>query len=269
VQVLAIIGSPRKGHSYRLTQQIERRLAENAGVRFEYVFLSQMNLEPCRGCYVCQSRGEQYCPLKDERGDLVQRMQQADGVIFVSPVYTGNVSALMKNLMDRLAYIAHRPAFLGKPAMLVATASSDTKDTLKALSWFRYTGFEIVSKLGVPAWPSPRRDWRRGQAFDRKFDRAVKRFENALSRRRVSLSLAKVIQFYAMKATAATDPAFFLADYDYHKTFDRLDVKVSGWKKVLGRLFYWIASKWLDSRLSPVKTRTDSLGATPRGSTRA
>ena len=147
MQVLAIIGSPRKGHSCHLTQQIEQRLTKNADVRFEYVFLSQVNLEPCRGCYVCQSRGEQYCPIKDERGDLVQRMQQADGVIFVSPTYTGNVSSLMKNLMDRLAYTAHRPAFLGKPAMLVATASSYTRDTLKALSWFGYTGFDIVSKL--------------------------------------------------------------------------------------------------------------------------
>jgi multimeric flavodoxin WrbA len=36
-------------------------------------------------------------------------MQEADGVIFASPGYTANVSGLMKNLMDRLAYTAHRP----------------------------------------------------------------------------------------------------------------------------------------------------------------
>jgi multimeric flavodoxin WrbA len=52
VQVLAIVGSRRKGHSYRLTQQIERRLTQDFDVRFEYVFLSQMNLQACRGCYV-------------------------------------------------------------------------------------------------------------------------------------------------------------------------------------------------------------------------
>ena len=115
MQVLIIIGSPRKGHSYRLTQQIERRLAHNADLRFEYVFLSQVNLQPCRGCYVCQSRGEQYCPIKDERGDLVKKMQQADGVIFVSPVYTGNVSGLMKNFMDRIAY-TRAPACLSRQA---------------------------------------------------------------------------------------------------------------------------------------------------------
>ena len=259
MQVLAIIGSPRKGHSYRVTQQIERRLTQNPGVRFEYVFLSQVNLQACRGCYACQCRGEQYCPLRDERGDLVQRMQQADGVIFVSPVYTGNVSGLMKSLMDRLAYTAHRPAFLGKPAMLVATASSYTRDTLKALAWFGYTGFEIVSQLGVPVWPSPHRGWQGGEAVDRKLEKAVRRFEKALSRRPVSLSLRKVLQFYVMKATAATDPTFFRADDEYHKALDQLPLPVSWWKKVLGRFVYWTAFKWLDSRLAPNKKGTDLL----------
>jgi multimeric flavodoxin WrbA len=257
VQVLTIIGSPRKGHSYRVAQQIERWLTQNPDVRFEYVFLSQVNLQACRGCYVCQSRGEQYCPCKDERTDLVHKMQQADGVIFVSPAYTDNVSALMKNLMDRLAYTAHRPAFLGKPAMLVATASSFTGNTLKALGWFGYTGFEIVSKLGVPVWPSPRRGWQGGKAVDRKLEKAVRRFENALSRRPASLSLRNVLQLYVMKATPATDPRFFQADYEYYQALDQLDLAVSGWKKLLGRLVYRIAFTWMDRCLAPIKKGRD------------
>ncbi len=257
MQVLAIIGSPRKGHSYRVTQEIERRLTLNSNLRFEYVFLSQINLQACHGCYVCQSQGEQYCPLKDDRTDLVMRMQQADGVIFVSPAYAGNVSGLMKNLMDRLAYAAHRPVFLGKPAMLVATASSYTKDTLKALAWFGYTGFEIVAKLGLPVWPSPSRAWQGGKAVDRKIEKAVRRFEEALSRRPVSLSLKKVVYFYLMKASAATDPMFFRADYDYYKSIGQLKFEVSGWKRALGSVCYRIAVKWLDSRLVPVKKGKD------------
>jgi multimeric flavodoxin WrbA len=261
VQVLAIIGSPRKGHSFRVTQQIERRLKRNGDLGFEYVFLSDVNLQGCRGCYVCQSRGEQYCPLNDERAQLVKRMQQADGVIFVSPVYTGNVSALMKNLMERLAYTAHRPAFLGKPAMLVATASTGTKDTVKALAWFGYTGFNIVSKLGLPVWPSPRRGW---ETSDGKLEKAVRRFEKALSSQPRSLSLAKVVQFYVMKATADTDPVFFQADYDYHKAIDQLNFKVSGWKKVLGQLCYWITLKWLDSRLWPIRKADSAASRKPK-----
>jgi NAD(P)H-dependent FMN reductase len=246
MRVLAIIGSPRKGHSYRATQEIERRLTRNPDILFEYMFLSQVNLQPCHGCYVCQSAGEQYCPLKDERASLVQKMTEADGVIFVSPVYTGNVSGLMKNLMDRLAFTAHRPAFLGKPAMLLATASSSTRNTLEALAWFRYTGFEIVSKLGLPVWPSPRRQWLRGPSLERKIEKAVRRFEKALYRPPAPLSLGKVFQLYTMKASAATDPAFFRADSDYYKKIDQLTAGVPWWKKLLGRLYFHLATRWLD-----------------------
>jgi multimeric flavodoxin WrbA len=254
MQVLAIIGSPRKGHSYRVVQQIEQRLTQNPNLRFEYVFLSELNLQACSGCYVCQSRGEQYCPLKDDRADLVRKMQEADGVIFVSPAYTANVTGLMKNMMDRIAYTAHRPAFLGKPAMLVATASSFTGDTLKALSWFGYTGFEIVSRLGVPVWPSPRVDWQGGKPAERRIEKAVKRFESALSRHPASLSLTKVLQLYVMKATPATDPKFFRADREY---FESLGLAVSGWKKLLGRVVYWLASTWMNRHLANIDRETD------------
>ncbi len=252
MKVLAIIGSPHKGHSYQVVQQIERRLTQNEAIQFEYIFLNQVNLQPCRGCYVCQSRGEQYCPLKDDRATLVQKMKEADGVIFVSPVYTSNVSGLMKNFLDRIAYTAHRPAFLGKPGMLVATGSLETKDTLKALAWFSHAGFMIVSKLGVPVWPSPHLGWAGTSAVDERIERAVRRFENSLAHRPVSLSLGKVLNFYIMKATIMNDPTFFAADDDYHKDIDQLNLRVSGWKKRIGQVYYWLAMKWLSMHLLPL-----------------
>ena len=47
MKILAIIGSPRKGHTFHVVQQIERRLIQNPEVQFEYVFLGQVNLQPC------------------------------------------------------------------------------------------------------------------------------------------------------------------------------------------------------------------------------
>ncbi len=253
MKVLAIIGSPRKGHTYHIVQQIERWLAQDAEMQFEYVFLSQVNLEPCRGCYICQSKGELYCPIKDDLPALVQKMKEADGVIFASPSYTANVPALVKNLMDRMAYTAHRPAFLGKPAMLVVTASSGTADTLKALNWFRYTGFEIVTKLGIPVWPSPRVNWTGEEATNQKIEKSAARFEHALAHPSASLSLEKVLQFYLMKTTAVTNPKFFAADYEYHQ---ELPMPASWWKKALGQVVYRVVVTWMASHIAPVKKET-------------
>ncbi len=50
-KVLAILGSPRKGNSYRVTQQVEAALRKRGEVAFDYLWLRDVNLRPCRGCY--------------------------------------------------------------------------------------------------------------------------------------------------------------------------------------------------------------------------
>lgn len=78
VKVLAIIGSPRKGNSYRITQQVENHLksysvTDSSGkvdLEFDYLFLKETNLKMCEGCSSYISRGKEKCPLKDSRAEI-------------------------------------------------------------------------------------------------------------------------------------------------------------------------------------------------------
>ncbi len=256
MQIVAVMGTPRKGNSYKVTQQIERLLTRKADVHLEYVFLGQIPLQACRGCYLCMAKGEQYCPLHDERDALVEKMQKADGVIFVSPVYASNVTGLMKNLMDRLAYNAHRPAFLGKPAMLVTTsAGPGTENTLKALSWFAYAGFEIAARVGLVVSRSPRYTFMQRKSAERQIEKAVRLFAKALTRGPVAPPLWRILQFHGVKANAMLDPDFYLADYQYYrdKAHYYVDGELSWWKRSLGRLYSWGAGKWMKNHFLPVR----------------
>ena len=102
MKVLAIIGSPKKGNSYRITQQVENLLksysrSENIGkvdLEFDYLFLKETNLEMCTGCFACIPYGEDKCPLKDSRDDIEKRILASDGIILVSPVYSMNVTSV-------------------------------------------------------------------------------------------------------------------------------------------------------------------------------
>nr|WP_292376791.1 NAD(P)H-dependent oxidoreductase [Methanosarcina sp. UBA411] len=67
------------------------------------------------------TEGKDHCPLKDESSVLEQKMHAADGVIFATPVYVMNVSALMKTFIDHFSYIYHRPRFFDKKALLLST----------------------------------------------------------------------------------------------------------------------------------------------------
>jgi len=59
-------------------------------------------------------RGEEYCPLKDDRDVLIEKMTASDGVVLASPNYSFQVSALMKVFLDRLGFAFHRPRFFGR-----------------------------------------------------------------------------------------------------------------------------------------------------------
>ena len=240
MKVLAIIGSPRKGHTFALVQRLAELLRERGDVDVELVMLRDLDQKSCRGCYACQSRGEHRCPIDDGVDALVERMKTADGVMLASPTYTSNVSGLMKGFMDRLAWAAHRPPFLGKPAMLVTTASSFTGGALRALSWFGYTGFDVVAKVGWSVWPSPRRQWKRSAGDERKLRRAVTRLWDALHGPPAPLSLAHVLQLSVATVTPATDPEFFAADAAFHREVGARLREAPWWKCALGGFAAWL-----------------------------
>ncbi|MEK5028556.1 flavodoxin family protein [Paenibacillus sp. FSL M7-1046] len=113
-KVTAFIGNHQKHSTYKAVCEFERNLKAYGNIEFEIVFLKDYQLEYCRGCKVCFDKGEEYCPLHDDRDILMEKMIQSDGVIFATPNYAFHVSAPMKNLLDRLAFTFHRPRFFGK-----------------------------------------------------------------------------------------------------------------------------------------------------------
>ena len=52
--------------------------------------------------------------MKDDRDALIEKMMASDGVVFASPNYSFQVSAMIKTFLDRLGFVFHRPCFFGK-----------------------------------------------------------------------------------------------------------------------------------------------------------
>jgi len=97
MKLLAICGSPRKGNSYKALKEIGDAYSH---VDYEILHLNDLNFSLCKGCYSCVVKGEEKCPIKDERDMILEKMMEADGVIFASPVFSHMVSAMMKNFFD-------------------------------------------------------------------------------------------------------------------------------------------------------------------------
>ncbi len=53
----------------------------------------------CLGCFACQKTGK--CVIKDDMNEIVPKMEQADVLVFATPIYYYEMSGQMKTLLDR------------------------------------------------------------------------------------------------------------------------------------------------------------------------
>jgi len=113
-KITAFVGTARKKHTYYAVQQFLNSVASHGDVEHEIIALGDYRVETCRGCKTCFIKGESFCPLKDDRDVLIEKMMTSDGVIFASPNYSFQVTAIMKTFLDRLGFVFHRPRFFGK-----------------------------------------------------------------------------------------------------------------------------------------------------------
>lgn len=99
--VLVISTSFRKGSNSDLLANEFVRGAREAGHTVEKISLEGKTLQFCRGCLACQSRRDGHCVMNDDADAIVERMRQADVLVFATPIYYYGMSGQMKTLLDR------------------------------------------------------------------------------------------------------------------------------------------------------------------------
>ncbi len=229
VKVLAIMGSPRsKGNTYKVTKMVEEQMKLLGDVEFEYLFLRVTNLKLCLGCRACMEKGEEFCPLKDDRAAIEKKMLDADGVIFASPTYVGNVSGLMKNFIDRFAYVCHRPRFFKKAMILTTSGGGGAGFMLMAFAIPPGTwGFNVANKLGVVTHEHPeeyslaeRKSM--DDSMNKKVNKAAKAFYGALQATRPHAGIFSMAMFlYTKPYYQKREPTS--VDYQYWKAHGWLE----------------------------------------------
>lgn len=129
MKLLAVLGSRNPDGQ---TARACRALAEGAaarGAEVESVFLPTMTVERCRQCDergwgLCSREGR--CVIEDDFAAVVDKMRQADAVVFATPVYFSDLSESLKTLLDRLRRVRHvdtaKEGIEGKPAIGICVA---------------------------------------------------------------------------------------------------------------------------------------------------
>ena len=248
-KIIALVGSQRKKGTYDAVLKFGEYLKSYGGIEFETIFLHDYNLEFCTGCKLCFDKGEEYCPLKDDRDILIEKISRSDGVVFASPNYAFHVSARMKNLFDRLAFIFHRPRFWGKACTAIVTQGvfGGNKIVKYLSSMSENLGF-YVSRGCVLQTLEPTTEAMRGKN-DRKIKKAAAAFYKALMNGTPSPSLFRLMMFRMTRTMICRLQSGEYRDYCYFKEIGWFEsdyyypASLGLFKKAMGRFFDFIGRR--------------------------
>ncbi len=150
MKILGLVGSPRKNSNTDLlvTAVLDGAKTNKHGI--EKIYLYSVDIDPCVDCRVCKKEKLQ-CALKDGMQMLYPKLEEADVVVFGTPLYWYGPSAKMKLLMDRLRpYIASKK-LKGKKAVLVIPSEEGADACNFAVGMFnlstKYLEMDLVSVL--------------------------------------------------------------------------------------------------------------------------
>jgi len=129
--------------------------AKDAGAEVEIIELADMQITPCTACESCSLDGR--CVFADDFPAAYDRMQDADGLVFASPVYVDNVSGQMKVFIDRLADAMHYQNFSGRYGCSIATTEISGGDAVVGYLnlALNYLGVTTVGGMSVALGDDP------------------------------------------------------------------------------------------------------------------
>ena len=93
-------GRPNGNSSIILNELL--RPAREQGFETETLNLSALNLKHCTGCFGCNN-AELKCIIKDDLELVKDKINEADGIVLVSPCYALGAASVVKTVLDRLA----------------------------------------------------------------------------------------------------------------------------------------------------------------------
>ncbi|MBI4295810.1 MAG: flavodoxin family protein [Chloroflexi bacterium] len=123
MKVLGICCSGRLHANTEILLQEALDSAQQNGAEVELVTLAGKHIIPCDGCWTCHEL-DRGCHVKDDIRDILEKMTEADGIIFGTPVYARSVTGQAKILLDRCTSLRRngRSLLRGKVGAVVVTA---------------------------------------------------------------------------------------------------------------------------------------------------
>ena len=126
--VLVITGSPRKNGNSDLLANAFIEGAKEAGNEVTLFEAGRMKINGCVACETCFTKGTA-CSFNDDFNKLAPKLENADIIVFCTPLYWFTFPAQIKSAIDRMYSFSHTKKKLKiKESILMVCAGTDDAD---------------------------------------------------------------------------------------------------------------------------------------------
>ena len=152
MKILGLSCSPRKEGNTMFLLNEALQSAKKEGAEVELWSVAGKDIKPCDACGGCNKTGE--CTIKDDMQDLYNKLLEADGIIFGTPIYFYNMTAQAKSVMDRTIALNRPERSLANKVggAVVVAGSLGIADALKDLYFYMVTR-QIIPANYIAAYP--------------------------------------------------------------------------------------------------------------------
>lgn len=131
-KVLIISTSLRGVSNSHLLAEAFARGTRDAGNDVELLTLHGKEIKFCLGCLSCQKTGK--CVIKDDIAPIVEKMHDADVLVFATPIYYYEMSGQLKTVLDRANPLYGGDYRFKDVYMLTSAADDDNATPQRAIS---------------------------------------------------------------------------------------------------------------------------------------
>jgi len=145
-KIFVVNASPRT-HRYSKSLMMANKFiagAKSAGAKVEMVTLKDKTINYCTCCYTCWTKTPGVCVFKDDMPELIEKVREADLVVYVTPLYVFSVSAQLKVFIDRM--LPNMQPYMTRTDGLTHHPNRFKEDKSKGLVVFSAGGFPEVKK---------------------------------------------------------------------------------------------------------------------------
>lgn len=129
-EVVVLLGSPRKNGNTNILCDEFIKGAKETGANIKKIFIQEKNINYCVGCSECYIKKEKYCQVfDDDMKEILDDIDNADVIVFASPVYFYTITGQMKTVIDRMT--PRYQQFTDKECYFIIPGITAEKENLK------------------------------------------------------------------------------------------------------------------------------------------